>query len=77
MADSKWIDVRDRYPEEHDADATGRVLAWHALNGCMIIGWFKAKENRFITHWQHTPEGPEGYRELSKSAIRGKEDRFI
>lgn len=72
-----WIDVRERAPEEKDADATGRVLVWHALNGCMLIGWFKVTDNRFITHWKRSPEGPAGHAELAKRAIWGKEERFI
>ena len=76
MEDSDWIDVRKRMPEAQDADATGRVLAWHALNGAMMIGWNRVPENRFITHWQRTPEGPEGFRDLAKSALYGTEERF-
>lgn len=58
MDDRGWIDVRDRPPGPEDADKTKRVVVWHLLNGCMMIGWFRVKENRFVTHWMRCPEGP-------------------
>lgn len=66
MADSEWIDVRDRLPESSDADRTGRVMVWHALNGVMMTGWFRLAENRFITHWRKSPEGPENVRSVEE-----------
>ena len=56
---AEWTDVRERMPEAEDADKTRRVLAWHLLNGCMLVGWFRVAENRYITHWMRSPEGPE------------------
>lgn len=77
MTGMEWIDVRERTPTEKDADATRRVLVWHALNGCMVVGVQKVRENRFITHWQRTPEGPANAREIAENAIWGREERFI
>ena len=64
MADSGWIDVRDRMPAESDADRSGRVLVWHAMNGVMVTGWWRLEENCYITHWMHTPGKPEGVRSV-------------
>ncbi len=72
MAKSEWIDVRDRMPEDRDADSTGRVLVWHTLNGCMMTGWHRLSENRFITHWQKPPKGPEGARDPEEWVVYGK-----
>ena len=76
MANSGWIDVRERMPSREDADATNRVLVWHVLNGCMMLGWHKVCENRFVTHWQPSPEGPEGAKQMSKDALFGTDARF-
>lgn len=77
MENSEWIDVRERLPNKRDAEWTGRVMVWHALNGCMLTGWYMVKDNRFVTHWRRLPEGPEGYREMHRSAIRGSDERFV
>lgn len=66
MEDSEWIDVRDHLPTIEDADSTGRVMVWHALNGAMFTGWHRLEENRFITHWQKTPKGPEKVRSVKE-----------
>ena len=72
MADSEWIDVRERMPREKDADSTGRVMVWHVLNGVMMTGWHRVSENRFITHWKPSPEGPEGAADPDTRAIYGR-----
>lgn len=76
MANNEWKDVQERMPEAADADKTGRVLAWHALNGCMIMGWFLIGDNRFVTHWRRLPEAPEGADEMARIAIWGLDPRF-
>ena len=72
MADSGWIDVRDRMPTSKDADSTGRVMVWHTLNGVMMTGWHRLSENRFITHWQTPPTGPDGTRGPEPEVVFGK-----
>lgn len=77
MANSGWIDVNDRMPEARDADSTGRVMVWHTLNGVMMTGWHRLSENRYITHWQSPPEGPDGVKNPEPKEICGKIPRLL
>lgn len=53
-----WIPREERLPTEQDADLQGCVIVWHAFNGAMITGWHRMADNRFMSHWTHTPPEP-------------------
>lgn len=53
-----WVPVEERMPKAEDADKEGCVIVWHAYQGAMITGWRRVAENRFISHWTHTPPAP-------------------
>lgn len=48
-------------PTAEDADKEGCIVAWHAYQGAVITGWRRVAENRFISHWTHTPPAPEDF----------------
>lgn len=60
MSKGNWTDAKERKPTREDADVTGCVLAWHKYNGCMVTGWHQFGVSAMYTHWQRTPEPPEG-----------------
>ena len=53
-----WIPREERLPTEADADAFNCVIVYHVFNGVMITGWHRVADNRFISHWTHTPPDP-------------------
>lgn len=55
----KWIDKKERMPQEKDADKQSCVIVWHKYQGAMVTGWMRARDSEFITHWMPTPEGPD------------------
>ena len=61
-----WISMKDRKPENEDADDYGCVLVWHLYQGVMLTGWRNACNGVYHTHWMHTPPPPEGSREAMR-----------
>lgn len=55
----RWISASEHMPTEADADAQGRVLAWHEHQGVIVIHIRNMTNfGRFITHWMPTPAAP-------------------
>ena len=67
MQTTGWIGVRERYPTAEDADACGCVLVWHIWQGVMVMCWHQVAQNRFVSHWTHTLQPPEDYKELRET----------
>lgn len=61
-----WIDMSARKPTQDDADEYGCVIVWHLFQGVMITGWRNAASGIYHTHWQKTPDAPEGVKERYK-----------
>lgn len=61
-----WISVKERLPDKSDSDFGECVLAWHAFQGVMLIGYQRISESRYITHWRKTPEPPLDYKEIQE-----------
>ena len=62
-----WIDMTSRKPTQADADEYGCVMVWHLFQGAMITGWRNAANGTYITHWQRTPDAPDGIKEIYKA----------
>jgi len=66
MPKTGWISTADRRPTEADADIFQCVLARHEFDGLRVTGWRRFHSDKYLTHWQHTPEPPVDYMEYRK-----------
>lgn len=46
-----WIHREFRLPAETDADADGRIMAWHVYQGAMLVRWNEFCKNAFNVCW--------------------------
>ena len=66
MPRTGWISASDRQPTEEDADIMQCVLTRHQFDGLRVTGWWQFRCNKYLTHWQRTPEPPVDYKEHRK-----------
>lgn len=66
----KWIETAMRKPTAEDADAYGCVLAYHLMQGTMIIGWHVVASGHYYTHWRRMPEPPEDAQKMQEAEDR-------
>lgn len=65
-----WIATAKRKPTQADADPYGCVMAYHMMQGVMIIGWHVVGDGGYYTHWAHIPEAPHGAAEMLEEENR-------
>lgn len=58
-----WISAAERRPTADDGDIHECVVARHEIDGIRVTGWRQFQNDRYLTHWQRTPEPPVDYRE--------------
>lgn len=56
----EWIDVKDKYPTEQDADERGNILGWDKRqNECHKCQWTDVVQMKMrFTHWMPLPKSP-------------------
>ena len=73
---SEWIPFSERPPTQADADEYGCVLVWHIMNGVLVRGWENDSGRAYISHWMHTPEGPEGAEQAKAQYSQAMEAQY-
>lgn len=63
MPRTGWISAAERRPTAADADIMQCVLARHEFDGLRVTGWRQFRRDRYLTHWQRTPEPPVDYKD--------------